>query len=217
MRFKIGLSLISLMLLSCSNHVKGPPPHGETGIAVAPQSLKGNGLGNAGPTPPVSGGPNTLGVSVPTARASIGRIENALEGRSPATAGNFNRAIAQVQSNLPRVSNPKEAAGYDQIQLLAYAACSDLTTGGTPIMQSAYNVQRNSSVSANQAALIAAGIRILDQNVAGLASQGPNATDVTTVFTTLVQAQITAGASSTVAFMAVCIAAATAGSTMMGI
>lgn len=216
MKFRIAIT-IALLTAGCSDHLKGQR-RPEVGIAVAPVSIKGNGLDDAGPVQAVSGGPNLLGVSVPTARASIGRIENALEKRAPASAGNFARAITQVRSNLPRVSNPKEASGFDQVQLLAYAACSDLTRGTPSLMQSVYGVQPGQTIASNEAALIAAGRRILDQNAAGLASQGPAAAQVTTVLTTLVQAQAaSASNTSTMAFMAVCIAATTAGATLLGI
>ncbi len=216
MKIRIAIT-VALFATGCSDHLKGQR-RPEVGIAVAPVSIKGNGLGNAGPVQPVSGGVNTLGVTVPTARASIGRIENALEKRAPASTGNFARAIAQVRTNLPRVSNPKEASGFDQVQLLSYAACSDLTRGTNPLMQSVYGIQPGSSIANNEAALIAAGRRILDQNAAGLASQGPAATQVTTVLTNLVQAQAASGSNtSTMAFMAVCIAATTAGATLLGI
>ncbi len=217
MKLQFNLLIIALTLVSCSDHLKGPPRH-EVGIAVAPASIQGNGLDKAGPVLPVSGGANTLGVIVPTARASIGRIENALERRAPASAGNFLAAITAVRTNLPRVANPLEASGFDQVQILAYAACSDLTRGNNPVMQSVYNIQPGQSITANQAALIAAGVRILDQNAAGLAAGSSASAQVTTVLTNLVQAQAAnAGNNSTMAFMAVCIAATTAGATLLGI
>jgi hypothetical protein len=119
---------------------------------------------------------------------------------------------------LPKVSDVNQASGYDQVQLLVYAACSDLTTGGTPQMQSRYGVTPSASIATNEAALIAAGIRMLDQHSAGLASRGPASAQVSTIFTTLVQAQAAVGTNtSKMAFMAVCIAANTAGTTLLGL
>ncbi len=210
------LVVSSTVLLSCADHRAGIPPHGEVGVAVAPLAISGNTVNKAGPTTPVSGGPNLLGVAVPTTTALAARIQNGLQGMIAPTSGNFARALGQVRTNLPKVSDVHKASGFDQVQLLAYAACSDLTTGGTPLMRSRYNIIPTSTVAANQAALISAGMSILDQHTAGLASQGPNAAQVTTVITNLVQAQVTNASTSTVAFMTVCIAANTAGATMLG-
>jgi hypothetical protein len=217
LRTNLGFVILGLSLVSCSAHVLGPGIHGEVGVAVAPSSIAGNGPDHAGPTLPVSGGANALGVTVPTSTAVVGRIETGLEGNAPATAGNFAKALTQVRSNLPKVTNVADAAGFDQVELLAYAACSDLTTGSPAMMQSKYNVQVASTIAANQAALVAAGIKMLDQHTAGLASQGPAAAQISTIFTNLVQAQagVTSNTSK-IAFMAVCIAANTAGSAMLG-
>lgn len=161
--------------------------------------------------------PGKGALSVPTADGVVARIQNGLEKSVSPTAGNFSRALTQVRGNLPKNTNPLKATGYDQIQLLAYAACSDLTTGTTPIMQSRYNINRNGTIAANQAALIAAGVRMLDRHTAGLASQSEAAAKVNAAFTTLVQnIAATAGNTTTIAFVSVCIAANTAGSAMMG-
>lgn len=217
MNYKISLVVFAGLLTSCSNHELGPPPHGEIGAAVAAESISGNSLANAGPTPAVSGGANLLGVAVPAGVAAVKRIENGLEGVAPSTQGNFARTLAQVRPNLPKVTKVADASGYDQIQLLAYAACSDLTVGGTPLMQSRYNVQVSATIAANQAALVSAGLRILDQHSAGLASQGPASAQITTILTNLVQAQAAVATNtSKMAFMTVCIAASTAGSTLLG-
>jgi hypothetical protein len=140
-------------------------------------------------------------------------MQNNVSSRS----GNFSRALRQLKTNLPKVSDPTQASGYDQAQLLVYAACSDLTTGGTPKMQSVYNVAANSSISKNQSALIDAGVKMLDQYTAGLASQSSSSGDVKNALTDLVQKiSSQSGSTSKIAFMSVCIAANTAGSTMMG-
>lgn len=207
-----------VLLAACSAHTVSPPFHGEIGVAVAPQSLRGNTIDKAGPASPVSGGANTLGITVPTNNAVAARIENGLEGAVKRTAGNFQRAMPQYQPNMPKVANVMNASGFDQIQLLIYAACSDLTTGTTPLMQSKYGVQPNATIATNQTALVNAGLRMLDQHTAGLATQGPDNAQLTTIFTTLVQNQAAVGTNtSKIAFMAVCIAANTAGTTMLGL
>lgn len=208
----------SLLLIGCSAHKVSPPFHGETGVAVAPQSIKGNSIDKAGPASPISGGTNLLGITVPTNNSVAARIENGLEGNAKRTAGNFQRALGQYLPNMPKVPNVNNASGFDQIQLLIYAACSDLTTGGTPLMQSRYGVQVNGSVASNQTALVNAGLRMLDQHTAGLATQGPDNAQLTTILTTLVQNQAAVATNtSKMAFMAVCIAANTAGTTMLGL
>lgn len=215
---KISLLIISLAVAGCSDHEIGPPDHGQVGVAVAPQSIAGNSMSNAGPTTSVSGGPNTLGVLIPTGPGAVSRIQNGLEMNVNPAKGNFRKSIAQVSTNLPNTTSVMLASGFDQIELLAYSACADLTTGTTPLMQSKYNILPAASVTTNQAALIAAGIRILDQHTASLASQGPDAAAVSTVFTNLVQLEASdATNTSTIAFMTVCIAANTAGSTMLGL
>jgi hypothetical protein len=126
-------------------------------------------------------------LTAPTAEAAITRIQNGLEGSVNPLAGNFARTLAQVKSNLPKVTDPLKTTGFDQVQLLAYGACSDLTTGNTPIMQSKYGVTKAGTIAAQQAALVAAGVKMLDQHVAGLASQSSASAAVNAAFTALVQ------------------------------
>jgi hypothetical protein len=206
--------LLPLLLLACSDHEIGPGIHGEIGAAVAASSIAGNSSGSAGPTTGLSGGPNLLGVTVPTGTAAVGRIQNGLEGLVKPTQGNFQRSLAQVRTNLPKSTDVTAAAGYDQIELLVYSACSDLTSGSVPLMQSKYGIQPSATVTANQAALVAAGMRMLDQHTAGIASQGSASAQLTTIFTGLVLAQT--GNTSKMAFMTVCIAANTAGTALLG-
>jgi hypothetical protein len=211
------LIIIAVSLFGCSDHFTGPGIQiHETGAAISATSIPGNTTAQAGPTAAVSGGASPVGAAVPTAEATVARITNGLEGKVSPTQGNFRNALNNVRTNLPKVRNVNDASGFDAIQLVAYAACADLTTGGTPLMQSDYGVTLVGTVAANQAALIAAGMRILDQHTAGLASRGPASAQLTTIYTNLVQAQATAGATSKMAFMAVCIAASTAGSTLLG-
>jgi hypothetical protein len=155
-------------------------------------------------------------LTVPTADAIVARLKIGLENNVSPQAGNFQRSLAQVRTNLPKDTDPMKASGYDQVQLLVYAACSDLTTGNTPLMQSKYSVTKTGSIATNSANLIAAGRRMLDNYVAGLASQGPTSAEVTAALTTLVNTIAgQAGGNSTIAFMSVCMAANTAGATLM--
>ncbi|MGZ3721511.1 MAG: hypothetical protein ACXVA9_01190 [Bdellovibrionales bacterium] len=212
---KLSLVLLSVFMVACSDHAMDPPSHDEIGAAVAAVSIRGNDTTKAGPTTAVSGGPNTLGVTGPTAENAAARIANGFEGNAPVTRGNLRQVLANVKTNLPKVTNVTSAGGYDQVQLLAYAACADIVQDG--LMQNMFNVNPNATIAANQGALVAAGLRILDNHTAALASQGPNAAQVTTVFTTLVQTEAAdATNTSKMAFMAVCIAASTAGSTLLG-
>ena len=134
----IFIAALGGIFISCSDHSPGIPPHGETGVAVPPKSMSGNNVSNAGFTTAVSGGPNLKGVTVPTTTGIVSRIQNSLGVMS--TAGNFQRALGQVRTNLPNSTDVKKVAGFDQAQLLVYAACSDLTTGTTSLMKSRYNV-----------------------------------------------------------------------------
>lgn len=210
--FIIALSLGTGMV-ACSNHTPGIPPHGEVGVAMPPISISGNGINAAGVTAPVSGGPNLKGVVVPTATGIVGRLQVGIGVSS--TTGNFQRALTQVRTNLPSATDVNKVSGFDQAQLLVFAACSDLTTGTNPLMRTRYNVNPTATVATNQAALIAAGMTMLDSHTAKLASEGPAVAQLNTIFTNLVQTQ-TAN-TSTVAFMTVCIAANSAGSFMLGI
>jgi hypothetical protein len=156
-------------------------------------------------------------LSVPTAEAVVARIQNGLQNSVSSVSGNFAKSLAQVKGNLPKVTDPVKATGYDQVQLLVYGACSDLTTGGTPLMQSKYGVNPKNTVAMNQAALLAAGMQIVDQYTAGLASGGPAKAQVSSALDGLVsQVSSVASNTSTIAFMAVCIAANTAGSMLLG-
>jgi hypothetical protein len=167
------------------------------------------------------GGATVPGVgssSVPTGDALISRVNNALQGNVSPLTGNFAKALVALKPGLPQVTDPTKASGFDQAQLLVYAACSDLVSGGTNSkMTTVYGVTSTGTIAANQTKLIAAGVKMLDQYVAGLASQGPTSAQVTTSFTSLLtDISSASGNTSTIAFMSVCIAANTAGSTLMG-
>ncbi len=212
------LALSCIYLMSCSDHAKETPPHGEVGVAVAPSSISGNSLGQAGSTTPVSGGPNQKGVLTATRVGIVARLENGLESNALSTIGNFRKSLGLVKSNLPTKASVLEATGFDQVELLAFAACSDLTTGTKSLMESVYGINPAGTIASNQVALVAAGMRMLDHHTAGLASQGPDSAAVSTVLTNLVIAQAAVGTNtSKMAFMTVCIAANTAGTSMLGL
>ena len=164
--------------------------------------------------------PGSGSITVPTANAVVARITNGLQGNVSVTTGNFAKSFAEVKGNLPKVTDPTKATGFDAIQLLVYAACSDLTTGTTPKMQSFYNVNPTQPMSSQQSAIVAAGTKMLDAYVAGLASKGPNASQVNTALNNLFT-NTTNGLNSdssnttTMAFMSACIAANTAGTALM--
>lgn len=213
---KLSVFAAFILLLGCSDHAIGPGNHDDQGVAVAAYSIVGNNTTKAGPTTAVSGGVNTLGVTGPTAESAAGRIANGLEQNAVVTRGNLRTVLNNVRTNLPKVANVNNAAGYDQVQLLAYAGCADVVQSGK--MQSVYGIQPTATIATNATALVAAGVRILDAHTAGLASQGPNAAAISTVFTNLVNTEAaTSGVTSKMAFMAVCIAANSAGSTLLGL
>ena len=215
----IVTSLALLVLASCSGK--------RFELASTPPDV--NGLDDGKPPVEVyfGGGVDVAGkgnFSVPPAEAVVARIVNGLEKSVSPAAGNFARALTAVQKNLPQTTDPTKATGFDQIQLLVYGACSDLTTGTTPLYQSKYNVQRAQSVANNKAALVAAGMRILDQYTAGLASSSVGTAKIQTTLNSLVDklavdTSVTSQAAATqvtMAWMAVCIAANTSGSSLLG-
>lgn len=155
--------------------------------------------------------PGTYSASAPTADGVIARIQNTLIGANP-LVGNFSRAVAQVKPNLPQTANPVQATGLDQIPLLVYAACSD-------VKPSSYGVPTTGTITANSAALVAAGMAMLDAGLAGLASQGPSSADFQSALQGLVgtlAADQAATQTMTTSFIAVCMAATTAAVSMAG-
>ena len=173
----------------------------------------------AGVGPPDPGAPSEPGTdlpglgsaSAPTADAVIGRIRNTLTGVDP-LAGNFARAIAQVKPNLPQMTNPVQATGLDQIPLLVYGACTDAKLA-------TYGVPTTGTITANSAALVAAGMKMLDAGLAGLASQGASSADFQAALQALVStlaADKSATQTITTSFIAVCMAATTAAVSMVG-
>src|SRR6478609_140286 len=79
-------------------------------------------------TDPNADVPGQGSTSVPTSDAVIGRLQVGLAGSGVSTTtGNFATVIGQVASNLPQVTNSVTAVGHDQVPILTYAACSDIT------------------------------------------------------------------------------------------
>jgi hypothetical protein len=163
------------------------------------------------PAEPGSDLPGLGSASAPMADAVIGRIRNTIIGVDP-LAGNFAKAIAQVKPNLPQKANPVQATGLDQIPLLVYAACTDAKLA-------AYSVPTTGTISANSAALIAAGMKMLDTGLAGLCSGGASSGDFQAALQALVStlaADKTTTQTMTTSFIAVCMASATAAVSMVG-
>lgn len=166
------------------------------------------------------GGVNVPGkgnFSVPTPEAVVFRLQNGLEQNVTSASGNFALALSQVKKNLPQVTNPIKATGFDQVQLLVYGACSDLTTGAAPLMMSKYRVNPAQSIATNKANLISAGMQMLDHYTANLASQSTATAKIQEALTKLTnQLAGVSGNTSVIAFMSVCITANTVGTTLLG-
>ena len=180
--------------------------------APADSNQSGGGPPDSGlPPDPGTDLPGAGSASAPTAEAVIGRIRNTLTGVDP-LAGNFARAITQVKPNLPQMTNPVQATGLDQIPLLVYGACTDAKPA-------TYSVPTTGTITANSAALVAAGMKMLDAGLAGLASQGTSSAD----FQAALQGLVTTLAADkspvqtmTTSFVAVCMASTTAAVSMAG-
>ena len=151
--------------------------------------------------------------SVPSADAITGRILKGIPSVSP-MAGNFKNALGQFASSLPQTTNPTKAGGLDKIPLIAFAACSDVTSS---TLSSTYNINVGGSLSSNTNSLIAAGVQMVNAYVGNLAAQGTALnTQVTSVFSQLVANDASAGASTSSAFISVCMAATSFGVTGLG-
>jgi hypothetical protein len=169
---------------------------------------------------PASGNPadqvgiiGVQGASVPTSKAISARITNGLQNNSVPTSGNFAKSLAQLGTNLPENTNPNLATGYDQVPLLAYAACTDVAPSVYGITQTG----TGANITNARMALIAAGVKIMDQHTGGLASTGPLASQVSTIFGKLVDDNAAiSGETVLMEFVSVCMSASTFGVQMMG-
>ena len=179
---------------------------------ATPDPGSGGGPPDSGlPPDPGTDLPGLGSASAPTADAVIGRIQNTLVGVDP-LAGNFARAIAQVKPNLPQMTNPVQATGLDQIPLLVYGACTDAKL-------TSYNVPTTGTITANSPALVAAGMKMLDTGLGGLATQGASSADFQAALQNLVTtlaADKAATQTMTTSFIAVCMASTTAAVSMVG-
>ena len=162
------------------------------------------------------GVPGVPGASITTSRAISLRIMNGVKNMAVPTAGNFAASLGQLGTNLPENTNPNVATGFDQVPLLAYAACSDIAPTAYGVTQNAASTTA-ADLTAARANLIAAGVNILDQHTGGLASTGPVASQVSGIFGKLLDdnAKI-AGQSIKMQFISVCMTASTFGAQMMG-
>lgn len=184
-----------------------------TACGKAPASASaGSGPTDPGPAPePGTDLPGVGSASAPTADGVVARIRNTLVGVDP-LAGNFAKAIAQVKPNLPQITNPVQATGLDQVPLLVYGACTD-------VKLASYSVPTTGTIMGNSAALVAAGMTMLDAGLAGLATQGSSSADFQAPLQTLVSALAadkTTTQTMTTSFIAVCMAATTSAVAMVG-
>ena len=125
-------------------------------------------------------------------------------------SGNFAAALNQVQGNLPNSPNPSSATGLDQIPLLIFGACTD-------VKPATYSVNTSLSVASNMTNLVNAGVQMVNQHIGGLAATGtPLNQQVSAIFTQLVNADTTAGASTATTFLSICMAANSFGVGMTG-
>jgi hypothetical protein len=152
--------------------------------------------------------------SVPTAKGLMFRIENAMGLSAATTASSLRTTYGQIMPDLSNAADPTQFSGGDGNMMLAYAACVDSITINNPSW--GLTAKNPASNAANQAALIAAGMKIMDQYTAGLASGGSNSAQVQTAITNIVSNSISDGATVREAFITVCTAANTAGSTLLG-
>ena len=182
------------------------------GIPATSNQSAGGGPPDSGPPPePGTDLPGLGSASAPTADGVISRIQNTLTGANP-LAGNFAKAVAQSRPNLPQITHPIQATCLDQIPLLVYAACSD-------VKLSSYSVPTTGTIAGNSAALVAAGMAMLDAGLGGLASQGPSAAEFQATLQNLVDtlaADKAAAQTMTTSFIAGCMASTTAAVSMVG-
>ena len=154
--------------------------------------------------------PGTGALSVPTGTSAIQRIIIGVGGRASTTTANTKVAYQKLGGNLGDTTDPTQMSGGDSNMLLAYAACAD--ANGAVFG----NIKMTLTTSQNKAALVAMGMKIMDTYTAGLASGGSASAQLNTVFSGIVDQSIANGATPQMAYITVCTAAVTAGSTMLG-
>ncbi len=166
------------------------------------------------PTAAPVGGGSTSGygsVRIPDADTIGARLVMGLEGNvslDPTTT--TGKAFKAMYGGLPQQPNPNSATGVDQVPILIYTACAS-------VKPSSYSIDTSQSVTNSRAALIAAGLRMLNLHVGGLLSQDSSLnSQVSTAFGSLVDSDSAAGASTQTTFISVCMAANTYGIVMKG-
>ncbi len=164
--------------------------------------------GNPADKPGVAGVP---GANVPTGPAMILRITNALEGNVNPANGNFNKAINQLDSGLPKLAHPLRAVGDENGSRLAHAACSDVSAN-------TYGVNTGSTIALQKANIVAAGKRILSNCTGTLSATDANAAaTINTEISSLVDQNGAAGDATDVTWISVCSTAVTVCTQMLGI
>jgi len=160
--------------------------------------------------------PGVGSTSVPTQDAVIGRLLGVGLAGAQVTdqSTNTKAVIAQVNGNLPQLADPIKANGWDQIPLLTYAACADISAANT---QAVYGVNTAGTLASQRNALVAAGLKIADQYVGGLATSGPLAAQATAIFQSQVDANaLISGETVKQSFIGVCMAANVFGVALRG-
>jgi hypothetical protein len=158
--------------------------------------------------------PGVGSTSSPTAEAVVGRLNTRMLGTVSPFSGNFKTVLTQVSTNLPQVTNPITAVGWDQTPLLTYAACTDVSQANT---LSVFGVDITQSTTSQRSALINAGLKIADGYVGGQASSGPLAAQAGAIFGSLIdQDAAVTGETTKQVFVSVCMAANVFGIQMLG-
>jgi hypothetical protein len=216
LQITLTISLATLPLTGCFE--KSKDSVAPASVAKSPAVVSG---GSAAVAPDdslvetiVPGAGSTL---APTADALISRIEKGLAGPvggTPVTrtAGNCKSAYGQIAANLNNAPNPMKANIGGPISLLIYSCCSDAKPVDYLVTAST-----TSFPAGSQASVTAAGIKILDNYLGGLATSGPQAAQVSQIFSNLTaQNAASPNITTTKAFVHACVAAVTYGATMTG-
>jgi hypothetical protein len=200
------LDALSSSSSSPSSNTPSPSsPSGTTGSAGGGVGgITGSGVGLSGQGD----------LSVPTGKAAFLRISNGLEGNINIYQGgtSLSNAYPQLAPNMTNNTDPTSFSGAGANMLLSYAACVDVSNTHLSL----YNINTQTTVSANQTALVNAGLRILDHQTAGLASGSSVTPQVTAALTAIVNQSVSNGVSPQIAFVTICTAASSAASTMLG-
>jgi hypothetical protein len=155
---------------------------------------------------------------VPTAKAIIGRLE-AVMGVAQSSQFYFNKASGTLTPTIAYSTDPTMFAGADSNMALAYAACVDNRSGAKFGINMKLNIATPADQVTLQPQLVAAGLQILDLYTGGLANQGAAKPQLTAAFNAIVAqsiANVPNGTTTQMAWISVCTAANTAGTTLLG-